>query len=342
MNMNRTQADIQEIAANEELFRPLKDSTILITGATGLIGSMLVKSVHAANKKYGLNIRVIGQIRNYEKARAVFGSLFESIEFVTDYKAGCDYLIHTVSPTASKYFIEHPVETIRTSVESTIDALEAAKENDAVMVYLSSMEQYGVPYEPGQKMDENSIGVIDHLNIRSSYSESKRLCECLCASYASEYKTDVRIARLAQTFGAGAPLSDNRMPMQFARSAAEGKDIILHTEGRSLSNFVYLTDAVKGILVILNKGTAGEAYNICNDTETKSVKEIAELVAGEVAGGTIKVKIENRMNMGYAPDTVMYLESRKLKNLGWYAEVGIKNAYERLVEYLRDNGVHHD
>lgn len=118
------------------------------------------------------------------------------------------------------------------------------------------MEQYGVPYESGQKVTEDIVGIINHLNIRSSYSESKRLCECLCASYADEYSINVMIARLAQTFGAGCPLDDNRMPMQFARAAVEGHDIILHTDGKGIINFVYLTDAIIGILTLLKKVSA--------------------------------------------------------------------------------------
>ena len=198
------------------------------------------------------------------------------------------------------------------------------------------MEQYGVPYENNQRMTEDKIGVIDHLSIRSSYSESKRLCECLCASYASEYDVDVKIARLAQTVGAGAPRSDNRMPIQFARAAAQGTDIVLHTEGKSISNFVYLTDAVSGILTILDKGVKGQAYNVCNDREIRSVREIAELVCREVAMGSIAVRVEKKDNMGYAPDVAMYLDSGKLRELGWNAEIGMAEAYRRLVEYLRE------
>ena len=333
--MDRTQADIQEIIANESLFLPLKEKIVLVTGATGLIGSMLVKSILAANEKYDLKIRAIGQIRSAEKAKTVFGDLFSAAEFVTDPHIECDYIIHTVSPTASKYFIEHPVETIKTSVESTMEILEVARERNASMVYLSSMEQYGVPYEPGQKMTEDKIGVLDHLSIRSSYSESKRLCECLCAAYASEYGVEVKIARLAQTFGAGIPVTDNRMPMQFAKAALAGEDIVLHTEGKSISNFVYLADAIAGILTILEKGVKGEAYNVCNDKETRSVREIAELVAGKVAEGKISVQVEKKENMGYAPDVAMFLDSGKLRSLGWNAKVDMVEAYKRLIEYLQ-------
>lgn len=332
--MDRIQIDIQTIIEKKELFDSLRGSTVLVTGATGLIGSMLVKVLLAANEAYGLNIKLIGQIRNRKKVEELFADLVDKIEWVTSANVFCDFIIHTVSPTASKFFVEHPVETIKSSVESTMSILEVAAKNRATMVYLSSMEQYGVPYENGEHMTEDKVGLIDHLNIRSSYSESKRLCECLCVSYASEYSVDVKIARLAQTFGAGVPLNDNRMPMQFARAAVEEKNIILHTEGKSVSNFVYLTDAITGILTILVKGETGQAYNVCNDKETRSVREIAELVAINVADGRCHVVFEKKENMGYAPDVEMYLNSDKLRSLGWKAEVDMTEAYKRLAEYL--------
>lgn len=334
--MNQTQADIQTVIGKQGLFSPLEKSSVLVTGATGLVGSMLVKTLLEANSIYQLGVKVIGLVRDPLKAEAIYGDRINQIEIVTDYEITCDYIVHTVSPTTSKFFIEHPVETIRSSVESTVSALELARRNKASMVYLSSMEQYGIPYESGQTMTEDKIGIIDHLNVRSSYSESKRLCECLCASYASEYAVDVKIARLAQTFGAGAPLSDNRMPMQFARAAAEGRDIVLHTEGRSVSNFVYLTDALTGILTILLKGAAGQAYNVCNDKECRTVRQIADTITEKVARENIGVKIDiPKDNPGYAPDVTMFLNSDKLRALGWIPEVSLVEAYRRLVTYLK-------
>ena len=334
--MNRVQKDIELIIEEKALFEHLSDSTILINGATGLIGSMLMKTIYYADEKYGLGIKTVGQIRDDEKAKNVFGEIYDKVTLVRTPEGVYNYIIHTVSPTSSKFFIEHPVETIRSSVGSAMDILEKAKQCGSSLVYLSSMEQYGIPDKPGQRMTEDRIGVIDHHNIRSSYSESKRLCECLCVSYAAEYGVDVKIARLAQTFGAGVQLADNRMPMQFAKAVIEGRNIVLHTEGKSISNFVYLTDVITGILTILVKGRKGEAYNICNDRESRSVREIANLVADDIAGGRIGVQVEMKDHMGYAPDTAMYLDSGKLRKLGWNPHVDMKTAYERLIQYLQE------
>lgn len=334
--MSRTVTDIQEIVAKDVLFQPLRRKTILITGATGFIGSMIIKTLIFANQKYDLSMTIVGQIRSFKKAELIYGDLINAVKLVTQENENYDYIIHTASPTSSKYFIEHPVETIKASVESTIKILDLAKLNDATVVYLSSMEQYGIPYENYQVMTEDKVGIIDHLNVRSSYSESKRLCECLCASYASEYDLNVKIARLAQTFGSGMVLTDNRMPMQFTKAAIKSEDIVLHTNGKSIINFIYLTDAITGILTILLIGEKGQAYNVCNDAETRNVRRIAELVAKDIVGGRINVKIKEKENTGYAPNVKMYLNSDKLRSLGWQAEVNMKEAYERFYDYLSE------
>lgn len=336
------QSDINEIISNKELMESFTSKKVLVTGATGLIGSMLIKTLDSANKAYGLNVDIVGLARSEERARKVLRDVVDHISIIYakgfNIETDCDFIFHTASPTTSKYFVEYPVETIDTILTGTKDMLELARKQHATLIYLSSMEQYGVPYVPRAVMTEDKVGVIDHLNVRSCYPEGKRMCECMCAAYTSEYGVDAKIVRLAQTFGAGIPLTDNRVSMQFARSVVEGNDIVLHTEGKSVSNYCYLSDAISGILTVAVKGEKGEAYNVCNDAETRPIYEIAQLVAEEVAGGTIKVvkDIPEGVNFGYAPDNTMRLCSEKIRRLGWEPKVGMIEGYKRLNGYIKE------
>lgn len=337
------QSDINEIISNKELMESFASKRVLVTGATGLIGSMLIKTLDSANKEYGMNVDIVGLARSEERAHKTLGDVVDHVSMIYTNDFGmeidCDFIFHTASPTTSKYFVEHPVETIDTILTGTKDMLELARKNSATLVYLSSMEQYGVPYVPGAIMTENKVGVIDHLNVRSCYPEGKRMCECMCAAYASEYGVDVKIVRLAQTFGAGIPLTDNRVSMQFARSIVENRDIILHTEGKSTANFCYLSDAIAGILTIAICGRSGEAYNVCNDSETRSIYDTARLAAEQIAHGVINViKDTSQQNsFGYAPENTMRMSACKLRELGWEPKVDVREGYTRLVEYLKDS-----
>lgn len=334
------QSDIRDIISNKKLMEQFASKRVLVTGATGLIGSMLIKTLHSASEEYGLNIEIIALARSEKRVQEILGLLIKKINVIYsdgfDICVKCDYIFHTASPTTSKYFVEHPVETIDTMLTGTKAMLELAMVNKATLVYLSSMEEYGVPYEANSVMTEDKVGVINHLTSRSCYPEGKRMCECMCASYSSEYGVDTRIVRLAQTFGAGIPLSDNRVSMQFAKSIVEDNDIVLHTEGNSILNFCYLTDAITGILTIAVYGKKAEAYNVCNDEETRTIYEIARLVADKVAKRKISVVIDipKQEDMGYAPDNTMRLDSTKIKELGWRADVGMEEGYRRLVAYL--------
>lgn len=338
--------DLEIIRRDEELER-LAGNTILVTGATGLIGSLFIKAVMLFNEDNQNKIRVIGLVRDFEKARRIFGDLFinselfwvqsDLVEF-TDIEFDVDYIIHTASVTTSKLFVTNPVETIETMYCGTKNILELARKKKCKsVVYLSSMEMYGVPDAGLPKVQEKDLGYIDILNVRSSYSEGKRIAECLCASYCDEYGVPVKIARLAQTFGAGILQQDNRVYAQFARSVLNKRDIVLHTEGKSYGNYCYTTDAIRALILLLNKGENGQAYNVCNEETTTTIADMAKMVNQEFGDGSIKVIFDipkDQKTYGYAPDVKMCLSSEKLRMLGWIPQYSLSQMYERMIAYM--------
>lgn len=334
--------DIRQYAETFPFKEKLKGKTVMVTGATGLIGSLIVKVLVCIKEEFGIDVRIIGVARNAEKVRSLFGSV--AVEWFTDVNLESgelpsidvtDYIIHCASPTASAYFINHPVETYLTTIEGTNALLAFASRVCAEsMVYLSSLEYYGVVDEEREIFEED-LGVIEPYDVRSSYSMGKRVAESLCHAYFKEYGTPVKVARLTQVFGAGISAEDNRVFAQFARSALNGEDIILHTEGRSAKPYSYTMDAIDAIFHILFRGKDGEAYNVANPETYVSIREFAEMVQKEFnVTGKVVVKLES--GRGYAPDTKLRLNVDKLKGLGWIPRYSLNEMAGRLIQYLKE------
>ncbi|NLE03913.1 MAG: NAD(P)-dependent oxidoreductase [Crenarchaeota archaeon] len=327
-----------------------ENSTILITGATGLIGSQIIKTIACYNRIKKQKIKVLACIRNLEKAKIIFEDIFDrpEIKFIeTDITKPFEidepiqYFIHTASFTSSQDFVNKPVDVIETSIYGTNQFLKLALQKKAKgAVYLSSMEAFGVKDNSKELATEKDLGYIDLSNVRSCYPESKRLSENLCTAYASQYNLPVKIARLSQTFGAGILYSENRIFAQFAKSVIEGKDIELRTKGLSWGNYCYTRDTIQGVLLLLIQGEKGEAYTITNEATNIRIRDMAEMVANKIAMGNIKVIFnipESNLTYGYAPDTELHLSSAKIRALGWEASVSLEEAYKRLIQSLRYN-----
>lgn len=322
----------------------------LITGATGLIGRMIVDRIILEADED--NTMLVLPVRNVAEARRQLNvyhktsninlvyvecDLVHMTTGIFDFDLHIDYLIHCAAPTISAYMISNPVETADAVVLGTKNALELARYfNVASMVYLSSMEVYGVVEDNGICCKEEELGSIDLKNPRSCYSMGKRMAEHYCHIYQKEYGVPVKIARLSQVFGRGVRKSDNRVFMQIARSVAEQNDIILKTQGRSLGNYCDTEDAVTAILLILEKGIVGEVYNVVNEENTMLIREMAELVANKIARGDIQVKIqpEDLSKTGYAPDTGLRLSAERLRMLGWHPLKNLEQMYEDVLKEI--------
>lgn len=322
----------------------LMGADFLVTGATGLIGSMAVRTLLHSKKKRKSGGKIYIASRNFGRMKKLFGdSLAENglVPVIGDIRdiewpqGSIDYVIHGASATASRYMVTHPVETLMTSVAGTDRVLSGAAAHPIKgMVYLSSMEVYGYTAPEQNPVSEEMLGTIDLMNVRSCYPLGKRICENLCVDYVNEYKVPVCVARLAQVFGNGVSPEDNRVFVSFAKSALKHEDIVLHTQGNSMGNYCYTADAVGALLCLLTKGNPGEAYNVANEANSMKIREMAELVADGISGGRSQVVFdipEDKLKYGFAPDTNMVLTAEKIRKLGWSSEVGLLDMYKRMI-----------
>lgn len=336
--------DFEKISSADYIpWEKLKNKTLFVTGGTGLIGLNIVKAVLHANSWKQLNMKIVVLVRNEEKAAAVFEEEIgnESLIFIKgdvenlpiiNYEI--DYIIHGASATSSEFFVNHPAETIHISVDGTRNILELARKKKVNgFVYLSSMEVYGHP-EKGHIVTEKEVAGFDTANVRNCYPLSKQICESMCSSYAEEYGVPAMCIRLTQTFGPGVEFNDGRVFAEFMRSVVNKTDIILKTKGETERCYLYTADSVMAILTVLLKGDPKECYNAANPETYCSILQMAELVAGQIANNEIKVIVhpEDISNLGYASTLYMMLDTTKLAQLGWKAETGLKDMFDRMIE----------
>ena len=311
---------------------------VLVSGATGLIGSALVRSFAGEGRS------VVAAARNVEKAQAMFGGLanVEIVEwdvtqpFRVPPGTRFDWFVHAASETASRAFVERPVETVRSILRGTENALEVARAAKVgSMVFLSTMEVYGVP--AADPVKEGDYGYLDPVAVRSCYPEAKRMAENLCVSYAKECGVPVKIARLTQTFGEGVAYGDARVFAAFARAIIEKRDIVLKTEGTTARCYCYLGDAVAAIKTILERGEIAVPYTVANEETFCTIREMAETLcsAHPESGSKVAFDFTDADSQGFAPPFRMRLDCSRLRALGWSPKLGLMEMFDRMMASMR-------
>lgn len=187
----------------------LKDSTFLITGANGMIGSYWVNTLLYLNEQYHLNIKIVALVRNRSKLKE---EVVDSRNVLVLEQDVCDpvklnidqidYIIHAASQASPKLMREDPVGTIAANTVGTYNTLELARKSSTKgYLYISSREIYGQPYNGDDILfTESTYGVVDPLDVRSCYPEGKKASETMCACYKAQYDLNTKIVRLAHTY----------------------------------------------------------------------------------------------------------------------------------------------
>lgn len=329
-------------------FSKLYGSTVLITGATGMIGQNIVALIRELNETEKAGISIVAHGRNQEKLETLFGAYREEPFFhsvicdVCDlaYKGPVDYLIHTASITGgSKQHLDFPMRTLGTAIDGTRRVLDLAMEKKCKgVVFLSSLEVYGFTGTSREYIRETDGGYIDTMNPRSSYPEGKRVSECLFTAYAKQYGLPAMVARLTASFGAGAAPKDNRVFAQFARSILAGEDIVLKSTGETVRDYCDAMDVASALFVILTAGTPGEAYNVANMETEISIRDLAQRYVDLYPDSGSKLVFdlkEDAAKLGYNPVMRNVLNSEKLMSLGWEPQYSVDDMIRHLVESLR-------
>ncbi len=344
--------DLKVICALDLPWEEMKGKSIMISGATGMIGSTLIDVLMMQNHQRKLDCKVIALGRNEDKARARFQEYWEDAQFhfvkcnindkenlvkAVDESLNQEaYIFHAASNTHPVAYASDPIGTVVTNIIGLDNLLSFAADHCCSrFLFASSNEIYGENRGDVELFDEKYCGYIDCNTMRAGYPESKRAGEALCQAYIRQRELDVVIPRFTRSFGPSLLSTDTKALSQFLRKGVAGEDIVLKSAGTQYFSYTYVCDAVGGLLYCLLKGECGEAYNISDVSCDITLRDLAKTIA-DYAGRKVVFEIPDEVeSAGYSKATKARLDSTKLQGLGWKAQFDMKTGLEHTVEVLR-------
>ncbi len=317
----------------------IKSGIILVTGATGLIGSCIIDVLLAANSMYNADYKIYALGRDRNKIVSRFGNkvvpIVQNIVDKLPMNVEYDYIIHAASNADPRTYAIQPVETVLTNVIGNNNIFEYCRYHKKTRVILtSSFEVYG-KIENHDIYKEEDCGILDFQILRNGYPESKRCAEILLHSYVEEYNIDAVIARLSSIYGPTMQVNDSKAHAQFIRNALHGDNIVLKSKGLPRRTYCYVTDAASAILYVLFNGKTGEVYNIANEKSIASIAEVAQTIAGIVGTSVVFDFPDEIESKGFSKPQNCILDNSKLRKLGWHAEYILENGMRETIQTLK-------
>lgn len=348
MNLYNNGLYCEDVKSSSSLHLPwnqLQNSSLLISGATGLIGSYLIDVLMHKNSE-GLNCKIYAISRDPQKAQKRFSKWIGNdllvlkaldVNKLTNLTDICEinYVLHLASNTHPLQYATDPIGTILTNVIGLKNMLDLAVEKKAKrFLFTSSVEVYGENRGDVELFDEEYCGYIDSNTLRAGYPESKRCGETLCQAYRSQMGLDVIIGRVARSYGPTMSLHDSRAISQFILKGVRKEDIVLKSKGSQLFSYTYVADAASGLLAVLLQGTSGEAYNIADDKSNITLKDLAALIANYSNQKVVFDCPDSIEAAGYSRSNKALLDGSKIKSLGWRPFYSITEGIIRTIDIL--------
>jgi dTDP-glucose 4,6-dehydratase len=305
---------------------------VLVSGGAGFIGSTFVRTLLEADA--GASVTVLDKLTYAGRRENLEGVDEGRLEFVegdicdADIVAaaveGCDAIVNFAAESHVDRSIESPGEFIETDVFGTYVLLEAALHAGIRHLQVSTDEVYG-------SIDEGSFTESSPLDPSSPYSASKAGGDLLVSAFRHTYGMDSLAVRASNNYGPRQH-PEKLIPLTILNALA-GDPIPVYGDGMQVRNWLFVEDFCSAIRVVLEKGEAGEVYNVGGPDELPNIEVVKTIL--RLAGGsedTIEY-VEDRLGH----DRRYSLSSSKTEELGWKAEVPFEEGIGRTVEWYRDN-----
>jgi len=303
---------------------------ILVTGGAGFLGS------HLCRKLLELNHEVICLDNFYTGSKANIEELllhpkFELIRHDVTFPIylEVDGIFNLACPASPIQYQRNPVQTLKTSVHGAINMLGLAKRTGARILQASTSEIYGDPTISPQ--NESYWGNVNPIGIRSCYDEGKRAAETLFNDYFRQYKVDIRIARIFNTYGPRMSQDDGRVVSNFINQALDNKDITIYGEGKQIRSFCYVDDLIDGLCKLFFTENCNTPINLGNPSPIPIIdlaREVIELTGSR--SNLIFLTLPQDDPITREPDPTLAKEL-----LGWEASTSRTQGLTKTIDYFK-------
>ena len=255
----------------------------LVTGGLGFIGSHLVErligdghSIIVLDNLSSGSTKNLGKFLNSPLLEIVEGSVNHPFDFAVD------GIFNLACPASPIQYQRSPIETTKTSFLGALHCLELASKLGIPVLQASTSEVYGDPRVSPQH--EDYWGNVNPIGIRSCYDEGKRVAESLFFDFSRIHNTQIRVARIFNTYGPQMMSNDGRVVSNFIMQAINNEPLTIYGDGSQIRSFCYVTDTVEGIYSLFNSNFAESPINIGNPqpiTIEQLASEIIELSSSQ-------------------------------------------------------------
>jgi UDP-glucuronate decarboxylase len=300
---------------------------VLVTGGAGFIGSHLCDRLLArGHEVLCVDNFYSGTRRNVAHllANPDFELLRHDVTFPLYVEV--DAILNLACPASPVTYQRDPVQTTKTSVHGAINMLGLAKRTGARILQASTSEVYGDPEVHPQP--ETYWGRVNVQGPRACYDEGKRCAETLFYDYQRQHGTDIRVARIFNTYGPRMQRDDGRVVSNFIVQALTGKPLTIYGDGSQTRSFCYVEDMVGGLLALL-ASDMDEPVNLGTEAEV-TMAELAETVS-ELTGGA---RIERRPLPTDDPKRRRPDLSRARATLGWAPTTDLRTGLQRTIDHF--------
>ena len=250
---------------------------ILISGVAGFIGTNLANRFLAEdNIVVGLDNFSSGDTNNVKSLKSNKNFIFYEHDIRDVVKLEVDYIVNLACPASPIKYQEIPIETLMTNVLGAYNLLELARESNIPILQASTSEVYGDPLITPQ--NEEYWGNVNPIGERSCYDEGKRAVESLMFNYKRIHKTQIKVARIFNTFGPFMRIDDGRVISNLIVQALTNKPLTIYGDGTQTRSFCYVDDLIEGLITLMNSAPSVTGpINLGNPVEI-SMNKLAEII----------------------------------------------------------------